>query len=201
MMGAHGVKPFIKQMVWDESIKVPFLIRYPNIGKNQGATVNAPINTPDILPSLLGLANIKIPKTVEGENLSALIKNPDPNFDRAALVMNVCPFTGNFKDNEFRAVRTKQYTYVRTLQGAVSLFDNLNDPYQMKNLLDQTDFKTIQKDLDTQLNTALKKIGDDFKPRDYYLKKWHYVLDEDKKAIDYWSFEKGKGVMQTPKLK
>lgn len=199
MMGAHGVKPFVKQLAWDESIRVPFLIRYPSIGKNKGAVVNAPINTPDILPSLLGLTGIKIPVIIEGENLAELIKNPDPNFDRAALVMNVAPFGGNYNDPEYRAVRTKQYTYERTPAGARMLFDNIKDPYQMNNLLNDPDYKEIQKDLDGKLNNALNKIGDDFKTRDYYLKKWNYTLDEKKKAIDYWSWDKGDGKIQSSK--
>ena len=39
MMGGHGVKPFVKQLAWDESIRIPFLIRYPLIGKNKGKIV------------------------------------------------------------------------------------------------------------------------------------------------------------------
>lgn len=200
MMGGHGVKPLVKQMAWDESIRVPFLISYPSIGANKGAVVNAPINTPDILPSLLGLANVKIPETVEGEDLSELIKNPDPTADRAALVMNVCPFTGNYDDPEFRAIRTSQYTYGRILSGASMLYDNLSDPYQMNNLVNKPEFAGLQEDLDKQLVNELNKIGDDFQPRDYYLKKWGYVLDSARKAIDYRAFDKGEGVVQSPKL-
>lgn len=198
MMGAHSVKPFVKQLAWDESIRVPFLISYPMMGKNKGAVVNAPINTPDILPSLLSLANIEIPKTIEGESLSELIKNPDPNADRSALVMNVSPFGSNFKDPEYRTIRTKQYTYGRTTEGASMLFDNLNDPYQMTNLVNNPDFAILQKDLDIQLNLALAKINDQFNSRDYYMQKFNFVLDKKKNAIDFWSFDKDMGVVQSP---
>ncbi len=198
MMGSHGVNPYKKQLGWDESIKVPFLISYPSIGKNRGAVVNAPINTPDILPSLLGLANLSIPETIEGEDISELIRNPDPYADRTALVMGVCPFGGNIKDSEYRLIRTKQYTYERTLEGASKLFDNLNDPYQMNNLVNKPDFEALQNDLDDRLEDELNKIGDAFKPREYYLKHWHYTLDEKKNAIDYWSFERGEGVVVSP---
>lgn len=193
MLGSHGVKPFVKQLAWDESIRVPFLIKYPSIGENKGAIVNAPINTPDILPSLLGLSKIAIPIEIEGENLSELIQNPDSNADRTALVMNVAPFGGNYNDAAYRAVRTKQYTYARTPEGASMLFDNVNDPYQLNNLLNKKEFEVIQKDLDSKLNIELKKIGEDFKTRDYYLKKWNYVLDDTKHAIPYWGFDEGSG--------
>lgn len=209
MMGAHGVKAFTKQLAWDESVRVPFLISYPSIGKNKGTVVNAPITTPDILPSLLGLTDIKIPEDVEGEDLSQLIKNPNPKTDRAALVMNIAPFGANYKDAPYRGIKTKQYTYARTPEGPSMLFDNINDPYQMNNLLDEVEFADLQKDLDAKLNAELKKIGDAFKTRDEYLKEWNYVLDEKKKAIPYWGFDEGKGsakdigetkpVVQSPK--
>ncbi|SMC80272.1 sulfatase family protein [Cellulophaga tyrosinoxydans] len=200
MMGGHDVKPFTKQLAWDESIRVPFLISYPGIGKNKGTTINAPITTPDILPSLLGLANIEIPITIEGENLSELIKSPDPNADRAALVMNVRPFANNFNDKAYRAIRTKQYTYARTQQGASMLFDNVNDPYQMNNLLNKPEFKKLQNQLDSQLNKELKKINDPFKPQEYYMKKWNYSFGEQGRAIDFKSWAEGKGIVQSPKL-
>ncbi|MDN3663958.1 sulfatase [Algibacter miyuki] len=196
MMGAHGVKPFVKQLAWDESIRVPFLIKYPGMDKQKGAVINAPLTTPDILPSLLSLINIKIPDDIEGENLSELIKNPNPEFDRAALVMNVAPFGSNYNDSPYRAIKTKQYTYARTPKGPTMLFDNLSDPYQMHNLLGKSEFTELQNELDTKLNVALKKLGDDFKTREAYLKEWGYMLDEKKKAIPYWGFDEGKGVVK-----
>ncbi|SFD27829.1 sulfatase family protein [Algibacter pectinivorans] len=199
MMGAHDVRPFQKQRAWDESIKVPFLISYPGIDKQKGAIINAPINTPDILPSLLGLSNIKIPQNIEGENLTALIKNPDSSADRVALVMSVAPFAGNYNSLPYRAIRTKQYTYARTPNGPSMFFDNAADPYQMNNLLGKPEFKAIQLELDNKLNGKLAQIGDEFKSRDYYLKKYNYTFDKKKPAVPHWEFEVGKGVVQSPK--
>jgi arylsulfatase A-like enzyme len=199
MMGAHGVKPFVKQLAWDESIRVPFLIRYPKINDNAGKVVNAPLTTPDILPSLLGLANIEIPKDIEGENVAELIKNPDPNTDRAALVMNVAPFGANFKDQPYRGIRTKQYTYAITPKGPSMFYDNINDPYQQNNLLGNPEMAQVQKDLDTKLQEQLQNIGDEVRPRDFYMKKWNYKLSMDRRAIDWWSFDEGKGLVQSPR--
>ncbi len=199
MMGAHGVKPFVKQLSWDEAARVPFLISYPGIKNQKGKTVNAPLTTPDILPSLLGLTNLEIPKDIEGENLAELIKNPNPDADRVALIMGVAPFGANYGDPAYRTIRTKQYTYGRTTKGANMFFDNVNDPFQMHNLLDKPEFTEIQKELDDKLNVALEKIGDEFKDKHYYLKKWRYTLDTKKRAIDWWSWKEGKGVVQSPK--
>ncbi|AUS06313.1 sulfatase [Tamlana carrageenivorans] len=198
MMGAHDVRPFQKQVAWDESIRVPFLIKYPGIDKLKGITVNAPINTPDILPSLLGLSDIKIPDGIEGEDLSELIKNPDPEADREALVMNVAPFAGGYPNLPYRAIRTKQYTYARTTEGPSMFFDNVADPYQQNNLLGNPEFEPLQNELDAKLNKKLAQLGDEFKSRDYYLKKYNYVFGKNKPAIPFWEFNKGKGVVQSP---
>ena len=198
MMGAHGVKPFVKQLAWDEAIRVPFLIRYPNINNNKGKVVNAPLTTPDILPSLLGLTNIDIPKDIEGENLTELIQNPDPNADRAALVMNVAPFGANYKDQPYRGIRTKQYTYAVTPKGPSMFYDNVKDPYQLNNLLGNPELVEVQKDLDAKLKQQLQKIGDEVRPRDYYMQKWGYKFDDSRRAINWWDWKNGKGKVQSP---
>ena len=199
MMGAHGIRPFVKQLAWKESSGVPFLIYQPKNDKNKGKIVNAPLTTPDILPTLLALADIKIPAFIEGENIADLVENPNPNADRAALMMNVIPFASNNKHSEFRAIKTKQYTFIDQLKGENLLFDDVKDPYQMNNLWGNPDYKNIQKDLEGKLKTSLTNIGDTFQPRAYYMKKYNYFFGEKRPAVPYRRFDKGKGVVQSPK--
>ena len=92
MMGANDVRSRDKQIFWDEAAKVSFLIRYPRIGKNAGKETLTPITTPDILPTMLSLANIPIPRSIEGENISSVVKNPLINKERAGLYMSIYPF-------------------------------------------------------------------------------------------------------------
>ena len=199
MMGAHGCRPFAKQFAWNESVRIPFLIKYPDMG-NKPVTVNTPITTPDILPTLLGLANIKIPDSIEGEDLSGVMISSGKEIDRAALFMNVCPFTQEYTVDEYRGIITDQYSYVCTPEGASMLYDIRKDPYQMYNLLGKDGFESIQQALDGKLRAALNKIGDeDFRNRNYYLKKWNLVLNsKDNTYVDYGGFLKGTGVIQSP---
>jgi len=199
MMGAHGSLPYRKQLAWDESTHVPFLIRLPGIEKNRGSNLNVPLTTPDILPSLLGLSGIKIPKSIEGSDLSAVVKTNDPNMDRAALFMNVCPFDVNYPDKEYRAIRTKQYTYARTPDGPFMLFNNKTDPYQLNNMVNKPEFADLQKDLDNQLNKQLVDINDaGFKTRDFYLRKWGFELTDDH-IIEYRSIPGQTNRVYSPK--
>ncbi len=199
MMGSHGRLPFRKQLAFDESARVPFLISYPGIGKNKGTRMKAPITTPDILPSLLSLSDIEIPETIEGYDLSEMIKSPNPEADRAALFMNVHPFDVNMGDKEYRAIRTSRYTYARSPEGPFMLFDNENDPDQLNNLLDNSDFEKIQAELDKKLDFELERIGDkDFKPRDYYLEKFGLILNTPAKNNIRYNFEGEEHIVQSP---
>ncbi len=199
MMGSHGRLPFRKQLAWDESVHVPFLIRLPDGEARQGVRVQAPITTPDILPSLLALCGIEIPITIEGDDLSGLMLEPDPEADRAALVMNVSPFDVNWDDHEYRGIRTAKYTYAVAPEGPIMLFDDRSDPYQMDNLAGNPAYTDIQADLEQQLRRELNEIGEeDFKPKDFYIDKWGFEIE--KNNINYWSFYEGEGKVQSPKL-
>ena len=75
MLYSHGnVK---KQQPWDESLLVPFILRYPEKLGTCEKTIEMPINTPDILPTLLGLSGIEIPETVEGTDYSKVISGEE----------------------------------------------------------------------------------------------------------------------------
>lgn len=175
MMGSHGYRPYMKFQVYDEAAEIPFLISYPNMEANKGKVAVAPITTPDILPSLLSMCKLTIPKTIEGYDLSELMKAPEKVKDRAALIMIPCPFDIAHEGEEYRAIKTAQFTYAKTPDGPSMLFDNLKDPQQMNNLIDQASYAKIQNKLDAQLMAELERIGEtEVNPREYYLKKFGF---------------------------
>ena len=184
MLGSQGHPPRQKQRPWDESILVPFLLRYPSGGADKGRKIKTPINTPDILPTLLSLAGIEIPATVEGEDLSRLIRNPGGREDRAVLYMIVSPFSGLEKG--FRGIRTSRYTYVRDTDGPWLMYDNQTDPYQMKNLVGLPEYADSQKKLEAKLQAKLKETNDQLLPKEHYVQEWAYEVNRGG-AIPYWS--------------
>jgi arylsulfatase A-like enzyme len=170
-----------KQKPWDESILVPFILHYPAGLGTGGRRISMPFNNVDVLPTLLGLSNIKIPATVEGTDFSRVArgktKAPD---DQAALIQVPVPFHENSFLNggrEYRAVRTERYTYVRDLAGPWMLYDNAKDPYQLKNLVNRPEFLAVQKKLELTLQKKLKEAKDDFLTADEYMTKWNYRYD------------------------
>jgi len=165
----------MKHQPYSESANIPFLISYPGMEANKGKTAEAAITTPDILPSLLSLCNIEVPESIEGYDLSEIIKDPGKDSEKAALFMNVSPFGIAWPSDEYRAIRTASYTYVKTPAGPSMLFDNQKDPTQMNNLVNEKAFAEIQTKLDGELMQELLRIGEtEIQPRDYYLKKFGY---------------------------
>ena len=177
MLGSQGMSR--KQKPWDESIMVPFLLRYPAALGGKPRTIDMPINTPDIMPTLLGLSGIEIPKSVEGVDYSGVLLGRQQPSNDAALITCVSPFGEWYRGpgREFRGLRTRRYTYVRDLKGPWLLYDNQQDPYQLNNLAGKADSADLQKRLDSLLARKLKAAGDDFLPGTKYIDKWGYKVN------------------------
>lgn len=173
MLGSHGVQPKLKIVPFNESAGVPFLLRYPAIHGDEGQTIDMPITTPDIFPTLFGLAGLDIPDTVEGNDCSFIVRGRPEKDDHAALYMQVAPWAvGEEYRKEYRAIKTANYTYVRSLNGPWLLYHDANDPLQMDNLVDKPEYAGLVEELDKQLQQLLAKIGDDFRPAQAHLDEW-----------------------------
>ncbi len=179
MLGSQGQRR--KQRPWDEAIRVPFLLRYPAVCGRGGKEIDMPFNTPDIMPTLLGLAGVTIPKTVEGTDFSGVFAGQETPDNDAALICCVSPFgewTRSSGGREYRGLRTRRYTYVRDLKGPWLLYDNQSDPHQQANLAGLADHADLQKELDAQLNKMLADRGDKFLTGQEYIKQRGYKTNK-----------------------
>lgn len=177
LLGSHG--SYNKQQPYDESIRVPLLLRWPGGFGVTGRSLDALISSEDIMPTLLGLCKVPVPKTVEGLDYSAyLLGGKDPS-DGATLISCPAPFgqwERRFGGREYRGIRTLRYTYVRDLNGPWLLYDNQTDPYQTNNLVNQPGIAALQAKLEATLKSKLKTNGDEFLPADAYIQKWGYKV-------------------------
>jgi arylsulfatase A-like enzyme len=143
--------------------------------------VDVLIDIPDIMPTVLGLCDISIPETVEGLDFSDYLKGGEDPSDGAALLS--CPqpfgqFWSGIDGRAYRGLRTKRYTYVRTLDGPWLFYDNEEDPFQQENLIVRRDKLDLQRELDDWLGRKLQERGDEFLPGMEYIRRWGYPVDE-----------------------
>jgi len=169
MMLSQGLTT--KLYPWDESIRVPLLIRYPR--KLRHRTIAAPINAPDLMPTLLGLCGVAIPESVEGKDFSSSMSGAVPPSDAAAFINLPVPITEarRYGFAEYRGLRTERYTYIRSIHGPWLLYDNERDPFQMHNLCGKSEHRELQSSLNRQLDATLRERKDEFLPAADYVKR------------------------------
>jgi arylsulfatase A-like enzyme len=177
-----------KEQPWDESLLVPFLARYPRVLGRAARTIPMSLTTPDLMPTVLGLAGVAPPPAIRGRDLSPVLRQETAAYDEPALIMCVTPFANWSRalgGMEYRGLRTDRYTYVRNLTGPWMFYDNAIDPYQLNNLVGLPDFAGVQSDLDMQLAARLADIGDQFHEGDWYINQWGYTVSPDDGTVAY----------------
>lgn len=163
MMGSHNL--LAKNVPYEESIGIPFIIRYP--AKLSHRIEDLLLSPVDIMPTLLGLVGLqgKIPEGVQGTDYSQLLINPDSSDivkPKSALYI----FEGD-GSVQMRGVRTNRHTMVieidrETNSRKLLLYDNIEDPYQLNNLsVDDLDRETLDF-LTGELAYWLKKADDEW---------------------------------------
>ena len=161
MMGAHG--HMAKQMPHEESCHVPFMIRHPEIKAPRSS--DALFASIDIYPTLCGLAGIPIPQHCMGRDLSALmLAKGHVKESEMVFLMNHQgpPNRQEVNVQTYRGVRTKTHTYAVQLDGVWVLYDNVKDPYQVKNLVKDPASKPLIETFNAALVAWSKSVGDDF---------------------------------------
>jgi len=176
MLGSFGMSA--KRKPWEESINVPFVIRWP-AGVPAGRRLDTLFSTVDITPTLLGLAGLPVLPRMQGADLSAILRGKQAAGPESAFIMAI---GGTADDDEgqakgrrpkkkakkqvggWRGVRTGRFTYAkREARNALApwlLYDNEKDPYQMRNLIEEPTYAKTRKDLDALLDQWLKRAGE-----------------------------------------
>jgi arylsulfatase A-like enzyme len=85
MMGSHGRMG--KQVPFEESVRVPFLIRYPGVTRKGGAS-DALFSAVDIYPTLCGLAGIPVPQRCSGRDLSGVVRGRPGRAPEMVFLLN-----------------------------------------------------------------------------------------------------------------
>lgn len=151
-----------KNVPFEESISIPFLVRYPQKVKPQ-TTSDVLLEPVDVMPTVLSLAGVECPK-IDGRDKSPIVLGQAPDDSEAVLLMGMTHFNNtsliNGLDN-WRGLRTKRYTYARYEdQTPWLLYDNVNDPYQMNNLVGEASMQSLISEMNTTLDQLLTKAGD-----------------------------------------
>lgn len=159
MLWSHMLQK--KQLPFEESIHIPLILRFPE-KLEAGVRSDLLFSVADLAPTLLSLLGQEVPGDMEGENLHPFLTGADRQEPDSIFINNYAAFDQNVGMQPWRGVRTKQYTYVRWLQGSTLLFDNINDPYQLVNLAIQPDHAALLEAMESKLQYWLDRLDDPF---------------------------------------
>ncbi len=131
-LGEHRI-PNGKQQPYEESIRVPLLIRGPGVPRAEVRDQLAA--NVDLAPTIAAFAGVEPGHPVDGESLIPTIDDPERRMGRAIVIENWCQTNEACFDPEvprYRGVRTDRFTYVRYPNGEQELYDLVRDPLQIK---------------------------------------------------------------------
>jgi len=149
---------FDKRFMYEESIRMPFLIRFPGHIK-AGTTTDAMILNVDFAPTFLEFAGLTAPGEVQGRSFGSILAGKIPRDWRKEMYYRYYHYPADHQVQPHYGIRTERYKliyYNRIDQW--ELFDLNFDPHEVKNIYpDRKGSGTVKKlkaDL-TRLRTEL----------------------------------------------
>ena len=155
-LGEHGMEG--KWYGYEESIRVPLLIYDPNLPDKvtQYKALQMALNI-DIAPTILSMAGVQIPKSMQGINLIDLIENKIP--ERTDFFYQHY-FLGSPRIPRVEGVVTKDFKYMNYVEhNYEELFDVKHDPHETMNLVNDAKYKLKLEKLQKRYKELRERYG------------------------------------------
>jgi arylsulfatase A-like enzyme len=141
-LGEHGW--YDKRWMFEESLKMPFIIRWPGNIK-PGTRYDQLIQNIDYAPTFLEAAGIAVPENAEiqGESMVPLFKNPQAK-GRDAIYYHYYEHGGEHQVPRHEGVRDGRYKLINFYSNdGFNLFDLEKDPNEMTDLSKKPEYKQV----------------------------------------------------------
>lgn len=124
-----------KRAMYDPSIRIPILLRYPRLIQ-PGTVIDRFVLNVDVAPTILDLAGLEVPKTMQGRSLVPLLRGKDTRWRTDFLYEYL--HEEPYMYPTVYGVRSADWAYLHypDLTGQDELYDMAADPHQLKNIID-----------------------------------------------------------------
>jgi arylsulfatase A-like enzyme len=171
-LGEHGW--FDKRFMYEESLQMPFLIRYPG-GIAAGTVADAMATNVDFAPTFLDYAGAVLPSYLQGRSLRPVFEGePGPDWPSSAYHrywMHKDEFHHAFAHYGIRSQRYKLIYWYNSALGQLGatagdeppeweLFDCEADPLELFNIADQRRHADLFATMLRELDAKMAEIGD-----------------------------------------
>jgi len=155
-LGEHGW--YDKRWMFEESLEMPFLIRWPGVVK-PGSRPKAMIQNIDYAPTFLTAAGAEIPERMQGKSIIPVLKGEVENpqdFREAIYYFYTGEETHNVPAHD--GVRTLRYKLIRfSTTNEWNLFDLKTDPQEMVSVHDDPKYTAVLDEMKTLYADTKKK--------------------------------------------
>ena len=158
-LGDHGL--YDKRFMYEESIRMPFLVRWPGVVKPGSVQAAMGIN-PDFAPTFLEAAGLPVPADMQGRSLMPLFKGKVPADWRGSWYYRYYHDPGDHNTRAHYGVRTTTHKLIYFWKkDQWEMYDLVADPGEMHNLYsDPAQAETVSK-LKAELYRLKKELKDD----------------------------------------
>jgi arylsulfatase A-like enzyme len=162
MLGEHGA--IDKRCMYEESIRIPLLARYPGVIRNPAVVQQMVLNV-DFAPSVLDICGVDPLPRAHGRSWKPLLQNKPPGWRTSWYYEynyeKEFPYTPNV-----RGVRTDEWKYVHSPNGEgqpdthkAELYNLKADPLETRNLIDEKDGQERLPQLQAELKRLQQETG------------------------------------------
>ncbi len=158
-LGDHGL--YDKRFMYEPSIRMPFLVRWPAVIKPGRHDAHLAINA-DFAPTFMDVAGLKIPADMQGRSLLPLLRNDNIPSWRESFYYRYYHDPGDHNTRAHYGVRTDTHKLIYFWkQGQWEMYDLQADSDEMHNLYADPRYKGIVDKLKTELFRLKKELKDD----------------------------------------
>ena len=128
-LGEH--RSWSKHTFYEEDIRVPFVVRGPNIAR--GRRLSHLLLNNDLAPTLADLAGVATPSFIDGRSFRSLLHPTPPRSSRwrTMVLLERHPIDARYGGRAF-GVRSDRWKYVEWDNGERELYDLLRDPHELQ---------------------------------------------------------------------
>ena len=160
-----------KRWMYEEAMRMPFIVHYPKRVK-PGSTNGWLINNTDFAPTMLELAGVKTPDTMQGRSFAGALAGEDKPADwRTSTYYRYWMHMAHaLKVPAHFGIRSERYKliffYGCTPSGkgntpvAWEFYDLQTDPHEMKNQYANPQYKTLIAKMKAELKTTRKRLNE-----------------------------------------
>lgn len=131
---------WMKQALWEQSTRVPFLIRRP--GQTASVRQSQVVSLLHVTPTILDYCSAPPLYALDGVSLRPLLENPGAAWNRPALTTH---------DRYDQAVRDSRWRFIRYATGERELYDEQADPSEYRNLASDPTYASVMAQLETYM--------------------------------------------------